>query len=131
MSLKPGGPEPWKLMHDDGVFDWLDSRGREGGIVRQITNPMAGTDTTLLSLSGVGVKGNKSLGFASCERHIGASEGVNVLIEKRNDWTASTHTECRISNTPKWRVSVWTTNPAIRTATRARIQLIRTCSSSV
>ena len=88
MSLKPGGHGAiWKLMHDDGVFDWLDSRGREGGIVRQITNPMAGTDTTLLSLSGVGVKGNKSLGFASCERYIGASEGVNVLIEKRNDWT--------------------------------------------
>ena len=88
MSLKPGGHGAiWKLMHDDGVFDWLDSRGREGGIVRQITNPMAGTDTTLLSLSGVGVKGNKSLGFASCERHVGASEGVNVLIEKRNDWT--------------------------------------------
>ena len=88
MALKPGGHGAiWKLMHDDGVFDWLESRDRTGGIVRQITNPMAGTDTTLLSLSGVGIKGDKALGFASCERHVGASEGVNVLIEKKNALT--------------------------------------------
>jgi len=85
IALKPGGHGAiWKLMLDEGVFDWLESQGRIGGVVRQITNPMAGTDTTLLSLSGVGAKGEKSLGFASCERHLGASEGVNVLIEKQN-----------------------------------------------
>ena len=84
MSLKPGGHGAiWKLMHDEGVFDWLEARQRRGAIVRQISNPMAGTDTTLLSLSGVGVKGDKALGFASCERHVGAAEGVNVLVEKR------------------------------------------------
>ena len=84
-ALKPGGHGAiWKLMHDQGVFTWLAAKGREGGVVRQITNPMAGTDTTLLALSGVGAKNNKALGFASCERHLGAAEGVNVLVEKRN-----------------------------------------------
>ena len=49
MSLKPGGHGAiWKLMHDEGVFDWLEARQRRGAIVRQISNPMAGTDTTLL-----------------------------------------------------------------------------------
>jgi len=85
-SLKPGGHGAiWKLMHDEGVFDWLEARNRRGAIVRQITNPMAGTDTTLLSLSGVGSKGDKALGFASCERHVGAAEGVNVLVEQKDD----------------------------------------------
>ena len=87
-KLKPGGHGAiWKLMYDEGVFDWLERRNRKGSIVRQITNPMAGTDTTLLSLAGVGVKGDKALGFASCERHIGASEGINVLVEKQNALT--------------------------------------------
>lgn len=87
-SLKPGGHGAiWKLMHDDGVFDWLEARNRRGAIVRQITNPMAGTDTTLLSLSGVGSKGDKALGFASCERHVGAAEGVNVLVEQKDNTT--------------------------------------------
>jgi hypothetical protein len=43
-------------MHDQGIFAWLEAQGRTGGVVRQITNPMAGTDTTLLALSGVGAK---------------------------------------------------------------------------
>ena len=54
-ALKPGGHGAiWKLMHDQGVFTWLAAKGRKGGVVRQITNPMAGTDTTLLALSGGG-----------------------------------------------------------------------------
>jgi len=85
LALKPGGHGAiWKLMHDQGVFTWLAAKGRTGGVVRQITNPMAGTDTTLLALSGVGAKGDKALGFASCERHLGAAEGVNVLVEKQD-----------------------------------------------
>ena len=86
ISLKPGGHGAiWKLMHDQGVFTWLGAKGRKGAVVRQITNPMAGTDTTLLALSGVGRRGDKALGFASCERHLGASEGVNVLVERVNE----------------------------------------------
>jgi UTP---glucose-1-phosphate uridylyltransferase len=85
VSLKPGGHGAiWKLMHDQGVFTWLDAKGRKGATVRQITNPMAGTDTTILALAGVGAREDKALGFASCERHLGASEGVNVLVERES-----------------------------------------------
>ena len=48
---------------------------------------MAGTDTTLLALSGLGRQDNKALGFVSCERAVGASEGINVLVEKTNQVT--------------------------------------------
>jgi hypothetical protein len=47
------------------------------------SNPMAGTDTTLLALSGTGYMNGRSFGFASCERTVGAAEGVNVLVERR------------------------------------------------
>ena len=85
-ALKPGGHGAiWKLMHDQGVFAWLSARNRVGATVRQITNPMAGTDTTIFALSGVGARENKAMGFASCERHLGAAEGVNVLVERGPD----------------------------------------------
>ena len=47
------------------------------------SNPLAGTDTTLLALSGAGYSDSKCFGFASCERRAGAAEGVNVLMERR------------------------------------------------
>ena len=82
VALKPGATAAiWKLMHDQGVFTWLEAKGRKGATVRQITNPMAGTDT-ILALAGVGAREDKALGFAGCERHLGASEGVNVLVER-------------------------------------------------
>ena len=86
VALKPGGHGAiWKLMHDQGVFTWLGAKKRVGATVRQITNPMAGTDTTIFALSGVGARENKAMGFASCERHLGAAEGVNVLVERGPD----------------------------------------------
>jgi hypothetical protein len=42
-----------------------------------------GTDTTLLALAGKGHSRGKAFGFMSCERTVGASEGVNVLQERR------------------------------------------------
>jgi len=78
--------------------------------VRQISNPLAGTDTTLLALAGVGAGadvretsaggpddaaasgasmdagaagGPRAFGYMSCERALGASEGMNVLLERR------------------------------------------------
>lgn len=83
--MKPGGHGAiWKLMMDEGVFDWLqgDCR-REAALIRQISNPMAGTDSTLLALAGAGHPAGKTFGFASCERAVGAAEGVNVMLEKR------------------------------------------------
>lgn len=82
--MKPGGHGAiWKLMLDEGVFDWLAAHRREAAIVRQISNPLAGTDSTLLALSGIGYMGGKLFGFASCPRAVGAAEGMNVLSERR------------------------------------------------
>ena len=47
------------------------------------SNPMAGTDATLLALSGAGYTDSRSFGFASCPRVVGAAEGMNVLLERR------------------------------------------------
>jgi hypothetical protein len=80
LMMKPGGHGAiWKLMSDYGVFEWLAAQQRSAGIVRQISNPIAGTDTTLLALAGAGHSRGKAFGFMSCERTVGASEGMNVL----------------------------------------------------
>jgi len=83
LMMKPGGHGViWKLMLDRGVFSWLANNGRSAAIVRQISNPMAGQDTTLLALAGEGIRGDRAFGFASCERVVGAAEGVNVLLRE-------------------------------------------------
>ncbi|GJN14673.1 hypothetical protein PR202_gb01528 [Eleusine coracana subsp. coracana] len=82
---KPGGHGAiWKLACDRGVFKWFHRCGRKGATVRQVSNVVAATDLTLMALAGIGLRCNKKLGFASCERRPGATEGVNVLIEKQN-----------------------------------------------
>lgn len=50
---------------------------------RHRSNPMAGTDNTLLALAGAGFPTRRSFGFASCERAVGAAEGMNVLAAER------------------------------------------------
>ena len=82
--MKPGGHGViWKLMIDDGVFTWLEEQGRSAALVRQISNPLAGTDTTLLALAGAGFPRRRAFGFASCDRVVGAAEGVHVLARQR------------------------------------------------
>ena len=82
--LKPGGHGTvWKLAQDTGALDWLASRGVRSLLVRQISNPLAATDNTLLALAGIGTTGSKAFGFVSCARSPGAAEGVNVLLERR------------------------------------------------
>ena len=82
--MRPGGHGViWKLMWDEGVFEWLKKRNRRAAIVRQVSNPMASTDATLFGLSGMGLSQNKAMGFASCERVVGASEGMNVVQHQR------------------------------------------------
>lgn len=81
---KPGGHGAiWKLAFDKGVFQWFYNLGRKGATVRQVSNVVAATDLTLLALSGIGLHHKKKLGFASCLRNSGATEGVNVLLEKQ------------------------------------------------
>ncbi|PIM98586.1 UTP--glucose-1-phosphate uridylyltransferase [Handroanthus impetiginosus] len=82
---KPGGHGViWKLAHHKGVFKWFESHARKGATVRQIGNVVAATDLTLLALAGIGLRNRKKLGFASCRRSSGATEGINVLLEKKN-----------------------------------------------
>jgi len=84
MLAKPGGHGViWKVARDQGVFSWLESMHCHKAIVRQINNPVAGTDRGLLALSGIGSHGNKDFGFASCYRLVNAAEGMDVLREKK------------------------------------------------
>lgn len=81
--FKPGGHGViWKAARDLGVFDWLEKRGAQKALVRQINNPVAGIDHGLLILSGIGCHENKQFGFASCYRRVNAAEGVNILFEE-------------------------------------------------
>ncbi|CAN1172931.1 UTP--glucose-1-phosphate uridylyltransferase 3, chloroplastic, partial [Linum perenne] len=82
---KPGGHGViWKLAYDNGIFQWFYDHGRKGATVRQVSNVVASTDLTLLALAGMGLRHGKKLGFASCKRASGATEGINVLVEKKD-----------------------------------------------
>ncbi|GAB2299315.1 UTP--glucose-1-phosphate uridylyltransferase 3, chloroplastic [Dionaea muscipula] len=83
---KPGGHGViWKLAHDKGIFQWFHKLRRKGATIRQVSNVVAATDLTLLALAGIGLRHKKKLGFASCARNSRATEGINVLIEKK-EW---------------------------------------------
>ncbi|KAF4352766.1 hypothetical protein G4B88_010166 [Cannabis sativa] len=83
---KPGGHGViWKLANDKGIFKWFYDHRRKGATVRQVSNVVAATDLTLLALAGIGLHEGKKLGFASCKRNLEATEGINVLIEKKNN----------------------------------------------
>lgn len=80
IHLKPGGHGVlWKAARDQGIFDWLRAQGRSKMLVRQINNPMAGIDHTLLSFTGACK--NYDFAFLSCPRPVGASEGMLVIKE--------------------------------------------------
>lgn len=84
LFLKPSGHGViWKLAQDKGILDWFESLGRPKAVLRQMNNPMAGTDQGILALIGLGCEKNKAFGFASCQRLVHAAEGVNVLIEEK------------------------------------------------
>ncbi len=84
--LKPGGHGViWKLARDQGVFSWLAKQGASKSIIRQINNPISSEDYGLLAFSGYGLKADKKFGFASCERQLKASEGINVVVEEESE----------------------------------------------
>lgn len=87
LTLKPCGHGViWKLAEEQGVFKWLESFKRRQCFIRQINNPIAGTDQSILALIGVGCHQKKTFGFVSCDRLLNSDEGTNVLIEtKRED----------------------------------------------
>ena len=84
LSLKPSGHGViWKLMKDKKAFAFLKKHKRDKAIIRQINNPIASTDYTILAFLGAGIKHDKKFGFASCARKVFSSEGVDVLKEKK------------------------------------------------
>lgn len=85
LFMKPGGHGAiWKLAKESGAFQWFTEKKVKNGLIRQINNPIAGTDSDLLAFTGIGVHEQKEFGFASCERLVGSAEGMNVLIEEKN-----------------------------------------------
>lgn len=92
--LKPGGHGAlWKRALDEKVFDWLYTQGRKKALIRQLNNPIAGTDYGLLAFFGIGVMQKMHFGFASCPRLVGSAEGVNLVVEKKNGEVALTNIE--------------------------------------
>ncbi|MDP1881135.1 MAG: UTP--glucose-1-phosphate uridylyltransferase [Parachlamydiaceae bacterium] len=86
LSLKPSGHGViWKLAEEQGVFKQLEHIGKHECLIRQINNPIAGTNNSLLALMGVGCHEQKSFGFLSCERLNNSSEGIDVIIEKNEE----------------------------------------------
>ncbi|MFT4553404.1 MAG: hypothetical protein ACI9S8_002042 [Chlamydiales bacterium] len=84
LNLKPGGHGSiWKFAKDNLIFEWLQLHKRKKTLVRQINNPVAGTDHTLLAFTGIGCSEDMDFGFASCHRTVGAAEGVNVIKETK------------------------------------------------
>ena len=82
LLLNPGGHGMlWKLLKQERIFEWFDSFGAKKALVRQINNPMAAIDYGLLAFLGIGHKGDKAFGFASCPRLVDAQEGMNVVKE--------------------------------------------------
>ena len=86
LLMKPGGHGViWKLAQESGIFDAWKKRGVKKILVRQINNPVAGCDYGLLAFAGIGWAENKAFGFASCPRQVEAAEGINVLLQKKQD----------------------------------------------
>jgi hypothetical protein len=80
LALKPGGHGViWKLAKDSGALEWLQKRGIDDAVVRQINNPLAGLDQNLAILAGYGRSNHKSFGFLSCPSCSGLAEGMNIL----------------------------------------------------
>ena len=95
LSLKPGGHGViWKLAKDCGVFQWLSKKGRKKALIRQINNPVAGTDFGLICFCGIGYQNDKMFGFSSCPRVLNTAQGMVVLIAKHD----KDHFEYNVSN---------------------------------
>jgi hypothetical protein len=86
LTLKPGGHGViWKLAQKEGVFEWLRNGNRSKALLRQINNPVAGTDLGILAFCGIGTKKNKVFGFASCPRLLNTAQGMIVLVKREED----------------------------------------------
>ena len=133
--FKPGGHGVmWKAAEDAGVFEWFEEMRRRKVIVRQINNPMAGVDIGILALTGIGCRSDKAFGFASCERVVGSSEGMNVVRTTKHDGqydssiTNVEYTEfkkCGIADIPKTAESQFSRFPANTNILFADLQAVQ------
>ena len=86
LNVKPGGHGViWKLAKDAGIFEWLKTLNKTNLLIRQINNPITGTDYGLIAFTGIGLQQKKQFGFYSCPRLVNASEGMNVLIKTETE----------------------------------------------
>lgn len=69
----------WTQLEQAGLLQSLQTMGVRKILIRQINNPFCGLDHGILAFVGLGLLQDKAFGFASCERKIGAPEGMNVL----------------------------------------------------
>ncbi len=69
----------WRF--EKNIFGWFDSLGKKKLLVRQINNPIASTDSALWAFVGSGQNDHRIFGFLSCDRLIGAAEGMLVIKE--------------------------------------------------
>jgi hypothetical protein len=82
--LKPGGHGVlWKLACEEKAFQWMRRKKCSYALIRQINNPIAALDFTMLALAGIGYLEKRAFGFVSCERQVQACEGMDVLVESR------------------------------------------------
>jgi len=84
LLLKPGGHGMlWTLFEKKGIFEWVtEEMGCKKMLIRQVNNPIAGTDYGLLAFLGIGHEKNSSFGVASCPRLVQAQEGMLVIKER-------------------------------------------------
>ena len=86
LVFKPGGHGAiWGEAVQYGLFSLFKETGIKKVLLRQINNPIGGTDHGLLAFLGYGLKNDKAFGFASCERAVNANEGMDVVIETKGD----------------------------------------------
>lgn len=94
LLLYPGGHGAlWKACLDEGVFQWFHKLRKKAFLIRQINNPIAGIDSGLIALIGIGQSSEKTLGIASCERLVSAAEGMLVEVEKEKGHFATINIE--------------------------------------
>jgi len=88
LHLKPGGHGViWKLAIDSKVFADLEKLGVTKGLVRQVNNPVASTDHTMLGLLGRGFVLDGVFGVVACDRPLHIAEGMVVLKRKEEEVT--------------------------------------------
>jgi hypothetical protein len=118
LLMKPGGHGVlWKAAEQNGIYDWLRRLGRKKILVRQINNPISGTDYGLLAFCGIGFQQGKIFGFASCPRQVQSAEGVNLIIERKSGCRLTSIEYCdfskfSIEDTPMYPGSLYSQYPS-------------------